>query len=363
MKKWNRVLLVMLLGVVVFSCKKALIDPSGTVALDTTPYNLDYNTLADPNLPGDNPLTQEKVELGRMLFYENLLSGDGSMSCSSCHNQANAFSDTARLSTGIDGLFGHRQAMAIFNMAWNDNEFFWDGRAHFLRDQALKPIQDPLEMHETLPNAIAKLEAKGRYRVQFSKAFGNDSITSERISLALEAFMFTLVSNQSKYDRYLTGTATLSESEERGRALFFAEYNPFFPELSGADCAHCHSGSNFENDQYMNNGLDDEAQISDIGRQAVSGSAADKGKFKVPSLRNSALTHPYMHDGRFRTLEEVVDHYNTGIHASTTLEAPLAYSMSTGLMLTAQDKKDLVNFLKTLTDYQFIKNPAFGSPF
>jgi len=363
MKKWNRALLVMLLGVVVFSCKKALIDPSGTIALDTTPYNLDYNTLADPNLPGDNPLTREKVELGRMLFYENLLSGDGSMSCSSCHNQSNAFSDTARLSTGIDGLFGHRQAMAIFNMAWNDNEFFWDGRAHFLRDQALKPIQDPLEMHETLPNTIAKLEAKGRYRVQFSKAFGDDSITSERISLALEAFMFTLVYNQSKYDRYLTGTATLSESEERGRALFFAEYNPFFPELSGADCAHCHSGSNFENDQYMNNGLDDEAQISDFGRQAVSGSAADKGKFKVPSLRNIALTHPYMHDGRFRTLEEVVDHYNTGIHASTTLEDPLAYSMSTGLMLTAQDKKDLVNFLKTLTDYQFIKNPAFGSPF
>jgi cytochrome c peroxidase len=363
MKKWNRVWLVMLLGVVVFSCKKALIDPSGTVALDTTPYNINYNTLADPNLPGDNPLTREKVELGRMLFYENLLSGDGSMSCASCHNQANAFSDTARLSTGIDGLFGHRQAMAIFNMAWNDNEFFWDGRAHFLRDQALKPIQDPLEMHETLPNAIAKLEAKGGYRVQFSKAFGNDSITSERMSLALEAFMFTLVSNQSKYDRYLNGTATLSESEERGRVLFFAEYNPFFPELSGADCAHCHSGSNFENDQYMNNGLDDEAQISDIGRQAVSGSAADKGKFKVPSLRNSALTYPYMHDGRFRTLEEVVDHYNTGIHASTTLEAPLAYSMSTGLMLTAQDKKDLVNFLKTLTDYQFIKNPAFGSPF
>ncbi|MDH4472370.1 MAG: cytochrome c peroxidase [Fluviicola sp.] len=363
MKKWNRILFALLVVVIVFSCKKALIETTGTIELDTTPYNLTYNTLPDPNLPGDNSLTVEKVKLGRMLFYENLLSGDGSMSCASCHNQQNAFSDTARLSTGIDGLLGHRQAMAIVNMAWNDNEFFWDGRAHFLRDQALKPIQDPLEMHETLPNAIAKLEAKGRYRVQFTKAFGNDSITSERMALALEAFMFTLVSNQSKYDRYLTGNATLSESEERGRALFFAEYNPFFPELSGADCAHCHSGSNFENDQYMNNGLDNEAQISDIGRQAVTNSAADKGKFKVPTLRNIALTFPYMHDGRFRTLEEVVEHYNSDIHSSTTLEPQLAYTMPTGLMLNAQDKIDLVNFLKALTDYQFIKNPAFGSPF
>lgn len=363
MKNTNIILLLLLTGIVVFSCKKALQGTTGTAQLDSTPYTLETGTLADPGIPADNELTNGKVQLGRMLFYEKMLSGDNSMACASCHNQRNAFADTARLSTGIDGLFGHRQAMAIFNMAWNDNEFFWDGRAHLLRDQALKPIQDVLEMHETLPNAIAELQQSGRYKAQFIRAFGDDQITEERLALALEAFMHTIVSNRSKYDRYLTGQVQLSESEERGRQLFFAEYNPFFPELSGADCAHCHSGSNFEDDSYKNNGLDSDAQMSDIGREAVTGNPAEKGHFKVPSLRNVALTFPYMHDGRFRTLEEVVDHYNSGIVLSATVDPAIANTHGTGLMLTAQDKKDLVAFLKTLTDYNLIHDPRYSSPF
>jgi cytochrome c peroxidase len=253
--------------------------------------------------------------------------------------------------------------MAAFNTLWHSNEFFWDGRAHLLRDQSLLPIQDPLEMHETLENVIAKLVVDQEYCDQFVRAFGTPEITSERISLALEQFMHSIVSYQSKYDQYLSGEAELTDSEERGRVLFFAEYNPFFPDLSGADCAHCHSGNNFENDQYMNNGLDNDADMVDIGREAVTGSSTDRGKFKVPTLRNVEYTFPYMHDGRFATLEEVLDHYNEGLQASSTLEPELENTREAGLLLDATDKADIIAFLKTLTDASLMNNAAYGSPF
>ena len=159
------------------------------------------------------------------------------------------------------------------------------------------------------------------------------------------------------------GEITLNESEERGRQLFFAEYNPFFPDESGADCAHCHGGINFENDQYMNNGLDTDADFTDIGREEVTGLESDRAKFKVPSLRNVAVTPPYMHDGRFSTLEEVVAHYNSGIQSSSTVDPAILNTQSTGLLLTEQDKIDLINFLKTFTDEVFLSNPAYDTPF
>jgi cytochrome c peroxidase len=357
-------ILVIILAFII-ACKKVATNKGGNItAYDPTPYNLNYgSTLPAPNIPSDNPLTEAKVKLGRQLFYEKRLSGDGTMNCAECHKQENAFSDINQFSTGIQGLKGGRQAMAIVNMAWNSNQFFWDGRANLLRDQSLMPIQDPLEMHETLPNVVEKLNHLTEYRNQFMRAFGSTEITIERISLALEAFMNTLVSGNSKYDQYLAGTASLTASELRGKDLFFTEYNPGFPNLSGADCAHCHAGSNFENDQYMNNGLDYEADIKDNGRMMATNNSADKGKFKVPTLRNIAVTFPYMHDGRFTTLEEVIDHYNSDIRTSNSLDQALLATQSTGLMLTAQDKKDLVNFLKTLTDYEFLKNPAFSDPF
>lgn len=345
------------------SCKK---DEPGTIAeYDGTPYELKYvnNTLPEPNLPVDNALTVQKVELGKMLFYEEMLSRDASISCSSCHKQSDGFSDKNQFSEGVDGLFGKRQAMAIFNLAWHDNGFFWDGRAELLRHQAVLPIQDELEMDETLENVIIKLNADQRYKDQFVRAFGTEEINAERIAFALEAFMFSIVSDDSKYDRYLKGLEELTESEERGRELFFAEYNEFFPETSGADCAHCHSGTNFENNLYMNNGLDAEGDILDIGYEDVTGNPEDKGKFKVPSLRNIAVTQPYMHDGRFNTLMEVLDHYNEGIHISPTLDPALAATTGTGLMLTAEDKLDLVNFMKTLTDNNYLTNPEYQSPF
>lgn len=359
--------LVALLFSTMESCRKEpppVVPTSEIVAYDPTPYLLEPGELPPPQIAADNQLTVQGVKLGRMLFYEPLLSKDGSQSCSSCHLQSQAFSDTTTFSIGVDGLPGKRQAMAVFNMAWNNNEFFWDGRAHLLRDQSLLPIQDPLEMDESLANVIGKLEASSNYRDQFKRTFDSEVITEEKISLALEQFMNSIVSNRSKYDRYLAGTANLTANEERGRELFFAEYNPGFPMISGADCAHCHSGKNFENDRYMNNGLDDDSQFTDHGREDATANQNDRAKFKVPSLRNVEVTPPYMHDGRFRTLEEVVDHYNSGMRMSATVDPALIYPINNGgLQLSQQDKDDLVAFLKTLTDHQLLSNPKYSDPF
>lgn len=347
----------------VVACNKDDDTTKEPVTIDETPYILEYGALPAPDLPADNPLTVQGVELGRMLFYEKMLSKDGSQACADCHRQLDGFSDTTRFSIGVEELPGKRQAMPVFNMAWHSNEFFWDGRADLLRDQALLPIQDPLEMNETLENVVAKLSDTETYRDQFTRAFGSDEITSEKMALAMEQFMMSIVSHESKYDRYLAGLEQLTESELRGLELFETEYNPFFPDDSGADCAHCHGGANFENDQYMNNGLDTDADFEDFGREEVTEDPNDRAKFKVPSLRNVAVTPPYMHDGRFQTLEEVIDHYNEGIRASSTADQTVLNTMDSGLFLTDQDKQDLVNFLKTLTDDTFLNNEAYKSPF
>lgn len=345
-----------------FACdkKEDIVDPPAT--FDPTPYNLDVGLFPSPNLPADNMLTVAGVQLGRMLFYEKTLSKDGSQSCADCHKQADAFSDVRQFSIGVEGLPGKRQAMPVMNLAWHRNGLFWDGRVPSAREQALRPIQDPLEMNETLVNAVAKLSASKRYTDQFVRAFGDATVTPERMGLAMEQFMLTMVSNNAKYDKWKRGEATLSDSEERGRELFFSEFDPFGTER-GAECFHCHAGFNFTNDEYMNNGLDTGAEQTDEGRRKVTGNPLDQAKFKVPSLRNIARTAPYMHDGRFATLEEVVDHYNTGVKQSPTMDELLQYNIQPGgLQLTAQDKADLVAFLKTLMDDGFLTNPAYQEP-
>ncbi|MBP9689006.1 MAG: c-type cytochrome [Bacteroidia bacterium] len=353
-----------LITVTLFACKKTEEKQVQTDAIvyDATPYILDYSGFNTPLLPTDNALTIQGVKLGRMLFYENMLSRTNTQSCGTCHQQQFAFSDTAKLSTGVRGLFGLRNSMSAVNMAWNNNGFFWDGRANLLRDQALMPIQDHLEMDENLDTLVNKLSQNVTYKNQFIRAFGTNEITAPKIALALEQFMHTIVSNNSKYDKYKRGELMLDSAEERGRKLFFTEYNEFFPLQSGADCAHCHSGVNFSNNAYMNNGLKTDAEMDDIGRQKVTFREVDKGKFKVPTLRNIALTPPYMSDGSIYTLEEVVEHYNSGLKTSSTLDPGLAATKGTGLRLTAQNKLDLVAFLKTLTDYSLINNPALSNP-
>ena len=332
------------------------------VTYDSTSYSFSFGTLPNPDLPVDNPLTVEGVKLGRMLFYETLLSKDNSQACASCHIQKDGFSDLNQFSKGVEGKFGTRQAMPIFNMAWHNNGFFWDGRAPKLRDQALKPIQDPLEMNETLENVKGKLANSQKYVDQFKRAFVNGTIDDKNISFALEQFMFSIVSYQSKYDQYKEGKATLTDSEERGRQLFFTEFDPS-GKIKGAECFHCHAGPNFTNDEYMNNGLDNDANFTDLGRAKVTLTTDDNAKFLTPSLRNIEVTAPYMHDGRFKTLEEVIDHYNEHTKASTTADILLQYNLQPGgLKLDTQDKKDLLAFLKTLTDQTYLTNTAFSKP-
>lgn len=329
---------------------------------DATPYILNLNgDLPEPVIPADNLLTVAKVRLGRMLFYEKKLSKDLTQSCADCHLQKDAFTDIRAFSIGVEKLEGKRNAMPIFNLVYDANGFFWDGRAPLLRDQALKPIQDALEMNETLPNMVAKLQSDKTYTDQFVRAFGNDTVSSLKVSLALEQFMMTIVSHDSKYDKYLKGEVTYTPEELRGKDLFFNEPDPI-NNIKGAECFHCHGGYNFTNNEFLNNGLDEEANFKDLGRYNVTQNVTDKAKFKVPSLRNIALTGPYMHDSRFKTLDEVIDHYNANVKISSTTSDLLLHNLN-GLNLSEQDKKDLIAFLITLSDFTYLNNPEYKNPF
>ena len=312
-----------------------------------TPYRFTMSgTFPVPDLPRDNPLIGERVALGKALFQERALSRDGTISCASCHHSDAAFSDPQRISTGIDGRSGTRNAMPLFNLAWKSS-FFWDGRAPSLRTQALMPIADHAEMDESLDRVCDKLAAISNYPALFAAAFGTPGIDAAKIGLALEQFMLTLTSYDAKFDRALRGKADFSDDEKRGFELFMTEYDPRTGQL-GADCFHCHGGPLFSDHQFHNNGL--AADDSDSGRQRVTGLEADRGKFSTPSLRNLARTAPYMHDGRFATLEETVAHYSSGIHRSATLDPNLAKHPEGGLQLSPEDQRALVAFLKTLTE-------------
>lgn len=361
LSNFSHLILLVFFFLLFTACKKDHPNPVEVYPPDV-PYLLEYGFLPSPNLPQDNPLTREGVQLGRMLFYDKILSRDNSQACASCHLQSNGFTDPAQFSVGINGLSGFRNSMSTFNLAWNTNGFFWDGRASVLRHQVLEPIQDELEMDETLAHVVLKLKNSSLYKTQFKKAFNTDEIDTILVARALEQFLFSIVSHKSRYDQYLAGNYTLSEQEERGRYLFFNEVNPGFPELSGADCVHCHSGLNFSNNLYMNNGLDMDANMTDLGRQMVTNNPNDKGKFKVVSLRNIELTAPYMHDGRFNTLEEVVEHYNL-VKTSSTLDPSFEQQLPNGLQLTESDKQALVAFLKLLTDPSLATDARYSTPF
>jgi len=300
-----------------------------------------------PALPRDNPLIVERVALGERLFNDTALSRDGTLSCASCHPRETAFADPRKLSVGVDGRIGTRHGMPLFNLAWKPS-FFWDGRARSLREQVLVPIQDHLEMDETLDHVVRKLGKD--YGGGFERAFGSTEVTPERIGLALENFLLTLTSHDSKFDRAMNGGEKLSPEEQRGFELFMMEREPRMGSL-GADCFHCHGGALFTDHQFRNNGLAIDA--ADLGRFKVTKSAIDRGTFATPSLRNVAVTAPYMHDGRFSTLEQVMDHYSEGVQRTDTLDPNLAKHPVGGLHLTAEDKRSLIAFLKTLTDIRF----------
>jgi cytochrome c peroxidase len=345
-----------------------------------TPYPFEVSAgFPIPDLPRDNPLIKERVELGKRLFHDPILSRDDSISCASCHQTDHAFADARRFSLGVAGLPGARNAMPLFNLAWKSS-FFWDGRAPSVRAQALMPIQDHSEMDELLTNVCVKLRGgialvskapsdgerdrvRGDatpgmctdYPALFNAAFGSPGITGEKIGLALEQFVLTLVSFDSKFDRAMKGEIQLSEQEQHGFELFMTENDPRRNQF-GADCFHCHGGPLFQSQTFANNGLDD--SVTDAGREKITGKPADRGKFATPTLRNVALTAPYMHDGRFNTLEEVIEHYSTGMKRSPTLDPNLAKHPVEGMRLSKEDKSALVAFLKTLTDEHFVSKPS-----
>ena len=314
----------------------------------TTPYRLDISRrLPQLGLPPDNPLTHEGVALGKQLFHDPRLSVNNTQSCAACHAPASAFSDSRRLSLGAEGQLGKRQSMPLFNLGWS-SRFFWDGRAASLRQQVLMPIQDPHEMNETMDRAIAKIEDLSPV---FQQAFGTPDITPDRLARALEQYLLTLVSQDSRFDRAARKVASLTEEEKRGLQLFVTEHDPK-RGLLGADCFHCHGGTLFTDHSFRNNGL--QLTADDLGHMIVTGNPADRGKFKTPSLRNIALTAPYMHDGRFQTLEEVVAHYSGPMQRSETLDPNLAKHPQQGLNLSPADQRALVAFLHTLTDTAWI---------
>ena len=337
------------LAVAVVSCKK---DDSGTPQQGTTPYNLVIPSgLPQMQIPADNQLTVEGVALGRKLFYDPILSGNGKMACATCHNQNFAFTDsTFALSTGIDNVQGTRNSMPLFNLGYQ-KKFFWDGGAADLESQVIGPIQNPVEMHATLPDVIGKLNAHAEYPALFKKAFGIDNITTAYLMRAIAQFERTMISGNSKFDKYKRGEATLTAQETNGMALFQDE--------AKGDCNHCHSlGSTFSDFEFRNNGVD--SIYADAGRYKITLLGSDSGKFKTPSLRNIALTAPYMHDGRFTTLQQCLNHYNTGFHYSANLDANLQTAVK-GRM-SQQDMADIIAFLQTLTDNEFIADPRFKKP-
>jgi cytochrome c peroxidase len=292
-----------------------------------------------------NALTQAGFKLGRKLFFDPLLSKDSSVSCSSCHLQFTGFTHVDHaLSHGINGLKGTRNSMALINLAWN-NSFMWDGGVNNLEVQPLNPITSQTEMDETLEHVVFKLNRSAAYRKRFLLAFGDSLITGQRVLKALAQFAVALESYNSKYDKHIRhepGSAFTPE-EERGLRLFRAH------------CDGCHKEPLFMSNTFENNGLPADKELKDIGRMKITGNPDDSLKFRVPTLRNISVSYPYMHDGRFHSLGQVLDHYTSGIMQSRTLAKQLRH----GLSLTDDDKKDLILFLQTLTDKDFLFDLRF----
>lgn len=301
----------------------------------------------EPVIPADNPLTQAKVDLGRMLFYDPILSLDTTVSCASCHIQEKAFSDIAALSEGIEGRLGFRNAPGLFNLAWHD-KMNKDGGTPNLELQLLVPIQDENEMGLNLALAAQRLQEHPTYPAYFREAFGTEP-TTFGLTRALSSFERTLISADSPWDRfYYHGEEdALSAAAKRGWSIF---------QSDSTHCSTCHAGFNFTTFDFENNGL--YAHYADSGRARVTLRPEDAGLMKVASLRNIELTWPYMHDGSLRTLEEVVDHYASG-GAGHRNQSPLIQ----GFSLTTDQKSDLIAFLKSLTDESFLQNPEYSAPF
>jgi cytochrome c peroxidase len=300
-----------------------------------------------------NPITEDGFYLGKKIFYDGKLSRDGTISCAECHNQTYAFTHHGHaISHGIDGLVGLRNAPAIQNMAWQKN-FFWDGGVFDLDLFSIAPIENPLEMDEKIGNVLDKLRKDKDYPGLFKKAFGSEEITTERFLKSLSQYMLTLVSANSKYDKYIAGKAPFSSDETEGLRLFKEK-----------GCVTCHPEPLFTDNSFRSNGLptDFYRNFIDYGRFRITELNQDKNKFKVPSLRNIEYTFPYMHDGRFLGLEEVLDHYTDGVADLENLDPIFKKTEKKGIALSSKEKTQIIAFLKTLTDEEFLKDKRFAAP-
>jgi cytochrome c peroxidase len=344
----------------VFIFAIAIIIIGGTNA--GTPYRFPELALFPPVPPELKAgVTNEGAELGRYLFYDPLLSRDSTISCSNCHHQKNAFSDSGNLfSTGINGKKQTRNTPALFNLAWQPY-YFYDGRAQSLMEQVAHPIRSEKEMNMDWTLLLKRLSVNKFYRKKFRTVFGSSSPDSTQVKNALTQFLYTLLSHRSKFDKFFEHKAKLTDEEFRG-------FRTMMNQTRG-DCLHCHpvdGNALMSTYRFSNNGLDtvtDANAYNDKGRGAVTGKSSDNGKFKIPSLRNIALTAPYMHDGRFKTLEEVLDFYSTGVHKCANIDSKMEYAYQGGVKLSEQEKKDIIAFLNMLTDSAFVSDPEFGSPF
>lgn len=383
-------LVIVLFSITFYSCKEnEKVNPNSqntVLNLPNEPFN--YSTIDFPahfseadlhggpqnsildtdNTPTTNQITDAGATLGRVLFYDKNLSKNGTVSCASCHIQEKGFSDPRVFSVGFEGRITRRHSMGLTNARfYRKGTFFWDERAATLEEQVLIPIQDEIEMGLTLDTLIARIEATDYYQPLFEDAFGDKTITTDRVSKALSQFVRSLVSYQSKFDIGRAGVnkatepfSNFTEEENLGKMLFLDA----FP-LRGLGCTTCHGTEAFITPpKSTNNGLDLES-TTDLGVYEATGNPLDIGTFKTPSLRNVALRAPYMHDGRFATLEEVIEHYNSGVQAHPNLEIILkdANGNPRKMNLSQEEKDALVAFLKTLTDEKFVEDEKFSNPF
>ncbi len=340
------------------ACDKEVPPPTNEVSLELpeVPYNYADQEMPQglqfqlvDNTPDDNIMSDHGATLGRVLFYDTKLSLNNVVSCASCHHQSKAFADPDRFSSGFDNRKTSRNSPAIANLRFA-RHFFWDAEATILEEQVLMPIKDHLEMGmESLEDLEAKLKLVDYYPALFEKAFGSPEITSDRISKSMAQFIRSMSSFNSKFDKgQANDFSNFTPLELAGKDLFFSW---------GSSCSSCHGGDAFTSGENANIGLD--LVYSDNGVGALSGNDRDNGMFKIPSLRNIALTAPYMHDGRYQTLEEVIEHYSSNVQSHPNLDWRLNQSMN----FTDSEKQALLAFLHTLTDEEYISDPKFSNPF
>lgn len=340
MKKTISITVIAVL-VALTSCKKK--DPTVTTAKEISFYQPDY--FPSPVYPVDQyPVTTAGFELGRDLFYTTIMSSDNTIACATCHAQTHQFADhNVAFSTGVNGLTGTRNAPTVFNMAWQPY-FNWDGGVNHLDVFHLAPITSSVEMNETIPGILEKFNNSQEWKDKFSDAFGVSEITDYEVFKALSQFLLMVTSDQSLYDDVQRGKASFDSDQQAGYDVFLAK------------CASCHTEPLFTNYAFINNGLD---QVpADSGRFRITQNPMDIGKFKVPTLRNVLFTYPYMHDGRFFTIDQVLDHYDHGIVTSSTL----APELSNGISISESERYQLKKFLETLNDYELMSSELIAEP-